>query len=636
MLRFKHLYLYTLFILMTLCVWACESDNNSDSTNDEPSINDGSFTTQVINLKVFIGPDETACNIIANLHRPLGVTADNPAPALMATNGFGGSKDDGYTTGTNNELMQFAKHGYVGLSYSGLGFGGSDCLISMDDKAYDGLAASQLAQFLGGTPGIAYEKYVHIGDKQIWSRPIDAVDYVKRDDARSGIGHDPRVGMIGASYGGAVLYAAAAVDPRIDTIVPQETWTNLMYSLTPNNADLDDDLMSPALGVAKKLWAEAFFMAGLMQPTLHPLVYRPETDCPGFRPEACPVLTHGFEYGYPDETALLLNPDVSPLLYADQIDIPVFINQGINDSLFNLNESIAIYNRLKQRGVPVKLLWMSWGHGGGNCLNPFPPGPPCAGLPAPGELDATEPLEESYQGQLYLDWFDHWLKDKPVSTGAEFSYYRDWVPGPAYGPNGDQYAKADRYPVSTETRLYLSGVAELVDTPREIKWGRAALTTSARAATSYSELSAIDRNQPTYDVRGTYMAFTSQPLASDTVVVGTPILDVQLQAPKFLESQADGPSGKLILFAKIYDVAPDGTQVLPNRLVAPVRIPDVAQRVRISFPTLVYRFAAGHRLQMVLAQGDLSYASNTIAGKVKIVNSASRPNILILPVVDEQ
>lgn len=631
--RFNTLYL-CLFALVILSLWAC--DPNSNVPDAQEVAGDGTYTTRVLNFKVFIGPDQsTECNIVANLHRPISATKDHPAPALMATNGFGGSKDDAYTTGTNNELKQFARHGYVGLSYSGLGFGGSDCLISMNDLAYDGIAASQLAQFLGGKPGIAYEEYTHVGDERVWSKPVDVVDYVIRDDARSGIENDPRVGMIGASYGGSILYAAAAMDQRIDTIVPQETWTNIMYSLTPNNADLDDDLMSSALGVGKKTWAQAFFLAGLIQPVLNPKVYRPETTCPGFRPEACPVITHGLKYGYPDETAMSLNPDVSPLFFADLINVPVFINQGISDSLFNLNESIALYRRLKQQGVPVKLMWMSWGHGSGNCLNPFPPGPPCAGLPAPGELDATQPLEDSYQGQQYLDWFDHWLKDKPGGTGAEFSYYRDWIPGPAQGPNGNQYAQADSYPVGTDTTLYLSGSGDLVDKVQEIKPGRALLKTSTRPATSYSELSAIDRNSPIYDRRGTYMAFSTKPMATDTVVVGTPVLDVQLNAPAFLESQSDGPSGQLILFAKIYDVNPDGTQVLPYRLVAPVRVPDVSQRVSISFPTLVYRFAAGHRLRIVLAQGDMSYSNNSVVGKVKIVNSARKPNTLTLPVVTE-
>ncbi|MBU1172308.1 MAG: ABC transporter ATP-binding protein [Proteobacteria bacterium] len=626
MIRFKPLLLP---IAILFSVWICACDPIDDVTTE-------TYTTQTLNFRVFVGPDQSMeCNIIANLHRPDSATASHPAPALMGTNGFGGSKDDAYATGTNNELKQFARHGYVGLSYSGLGFGGSDCLISMDSPEYDGLAASQLAQFLGGKTGIAYEEHSYKNGEHVWSKPVASVDYVIRDDNRSGIVNDPRVGMIGASYGGAVLYAAAAVDPRIDTIVPQETWTNLVYSLTPNNADLDEDLLSTAMGVGKISWAESFFLAGLTQPFLHSDVYRPETPCPGFREEACPVINDGINNGYPNDMAFTLNPEVSPLFYADKITIPVFINQGINDSLFNLNEGIAMYKRLKQRDIPVKMLWMSWGHGGGDCLNPFPPGPPCAGNPVPGELNAEEPIENSYQGQLYLDWFGHWLKDEPVSIGEEFSYYRHWIPESTQGPNSNQYAHAPGYPVGTDTMLYLSGSGDLVNTAEDMTPGIAKLKTSKYSATSYSELSAIDRNGKVYDLRGTYMAFTSQPLSTDMDVVGTPVLSVQLQSTEFQVSQISGPSGQLILFAKLYDVGPDGTKELPNRLVAPVRIPDVTQRVSISLPTMAYRFKQGHSLSLVLAQGDLSYAWNRIVGEVEIVNGTGQANTLTLPVVSE-
>ena len=41
------------------------------------------------------------------------------------------------------------------------------------------------------------------------------------------IANDPRVGMVGGSYGGQVQFAAAGVDQRIDTIVPLITWNDL-------------------------------------------------------------------------------------------------------------------------------------------------------------------------------------------------------------------------------------------------------------------------------------------------------------------------------------------------------------------------------------------------------------------------
>lgn len=82
----------------------------------------------------------------ADLYRPAGADAANPAPAVLATNGFGGSKSDGSTDAIGKA---FAERGYVGLVYSGLGFGKSGCLITLDDPAVDGQAASELLDFLG-------------------------------------------------------------------------------------------------------------------------------------------------------------------------------------------------------------------------------------------------------------------------------------------------------------------------------------------------------------------------------------------------------------------------------------------------------------------------------------------------------
>ncbi len=55
------------------------------------------------------------CAVDADLYRPAGVDADRPAPAVLATNGFGGSKADGSTDAIGKA---FAERGYVGLVYS--------------------------------------------------------------------------------------------------------------------------------------------------------------------------------------------------------------------------------------------------------------------------------------------------------------------------------------------------------------------------------------------------------------------------------------------------------------------------------------------------------------------------------------
>ena len=66
-------------------------------------------------------------------------------PAILTTNGFGGSKADQAGIG-----RAFAQRGYAVLSYTGLGFPDSGCKISLDDPGVDGTAAKSLVTFLGG------------------------------------------------------------------------------------------------------------------------------------------------------------------------------------------------------------------------------------------------------------------------------------------------------------------------------------------------------------------------------------------------------------------------------------------------------------------------------------------------------
>ncbi|MBC7372798.1 MAG: hypothetical protein H7323_02255, partial [Frankiales bacterium] len=83
------------------------------------------------------------CVVDADLYTPAGVNEAHPAPAILATNGFGGSKADQAGLG-----RAYAAKGYVVLSYSGLGFGsgaqtagsGSGCKITLDDREHDGAA----------------------------------------------------------------------------------------------------------------------------------------------------------------------------------------------------------------------------------------------------------------------------------------------------------------------------------------------------------------------------------------------------------------------------------------------------------------------------------------------------------------
>jgi predicted acyl esterase len=70
------------------------------------------------------------------------------------------------------------------------------------------------------------------------------------------------------------------------------------------------------------------------------------------------------------------------------------------------------------------------------------------------------------------------------------------------------------------------------------------------------------------------------------------------------------------------------------RLTVHVDAP-VAERTQsagpgVTLPAVVQRFAAGHRLRLVIAASDLAYAGNTVAQPVTVRTSAAEPGVLRL------
>ncbi|GAA2471697.1 CocE/NonD family hydrolase [Streptomyces longisporus] len=545
-------------------------------------------------LKFTVQAGGRRCAIDADLYRPAGVDSSHRAPAVLATNGFGGSKSDGTTDAVGKAL---AARGYVSLIYSGLGFGRSGCLISLDDPGIDGTAASRLIDFLGG------KRAADDGTR---------ADFVTLD----GTG-DPRVGMIGGSYGGAIQLATAAVDHRVDALIPLITWNDLAYALDPNNAG------GTVPGAFKWQWTNGFYLLGegqtLTQPNLDPSRINSLT-CLHFVTRACATIRTLNSGSYrPGPTAAMLAyaHSVSPASYLHRVQAPTLLIQGQADSLFNLNEATATYKTLKSQGTPAAMIWQSWGHSGG-MVN--------------GELNLVQGnLDTSYVGRRIMSWFDHYLRRQHTDTGPAFAYYRDWITDP-----GHAYATADHLP-ALNRKLYLSGDGKLVDNSKKVALGSRTyanrLTPTSHSETSLAALGGLPDPAP-FDTEGTYLAWTSEPLARTTDVVGAPRATLRVDSPQAAKAQdSDNAADRLVLFAKLYDVAPDGTRTLVHRLIAPVRVPDVTKSFTVSLPGIVHRYQKGHRLQFVIAASDDAYFGNR---GIKVVTVASAPGntgMLELPVL---
>jgi ABC-2 type transport system ATP-binding protein len=551
-------------------------------------------TVKTLHFDTVVGPkDDTHCDVVGDLYTPPGASKDHPLPAVLTTNGFGGSKDDQQAMAT-----ALADHGYIVLSYSGLGFGGSGCKIELDDPDWDGKAGSQLVSFLGGTKA---------------AKDGTTIDSVLLD----GPG-DPRLGMIGGSYGGQIQYAVAGQDPRVDTIVPIITWNDLAYSLTPNNTDLRSGVTSDTPGVAKYQWASLFTTVGIADGVqgAQQDPNRVITTCPNFDDRVCPGVIEAGITGQPSATTLGLLRHASVASYLDRIKIPTLLLQGQADTLFNLNEAIATYDGLRAQGTPVKMVWQSWGHSNST--------------PAPGELGQgaggyapSDANGLTAEGRVVQEWFDHYLAGDPAAPSLDFTYFRDWVP--YTGEATPAYGRAAAYPAGADRTLRLSGTDALTADAAAVRPGTAQFVTPpAGAPTSVTEISGASQDVSLFDAPGTFAQYTGAPLATDTDVVGPPRVTVRITAVT-----AAAPT----LFLKVEDVAPDGSVTLPGRLVAPIRPSTLGAPVTVTLPAIVHRFAAGHRVRLVIAGSDAAYRGAPGPAAISIVTGPAQPGTLTLPVV---
>lgn len=548
------------------------------------------------------------CTIEYDLYKPDPLPAAHSVPAILTTNGFGGSKADGAAM-----ARALVPRGYVVLSYSGLGFGNSTCTIEIDDPDWDGRAAAQIIDFLATVPEVRLD----------------------------GPG-DPRVGMWGGSYGGAIQLATASVTSKLDTIIPEITWNDLAYSLTPNNDSRSLLWTDRVAGVDKLAWAGLFFALGVSEPIQHPSTgtAAPSTvaGCPGYDPAICPSEITSIGTGAPSPSTIALLRHASMVSYGSRVRIPTMLMQGQGDTLFDIDEAVANRNLIMSNGADVKLVLQSWGHS----FNGYPL----------DNTDFADPAKPTYDEQLIENWFDHYLQGSSVSTGPAVEYFRDWVTYDATASARPAYASAPSWPPAPDQALALSGTSDLVPT--------AATTTAAlrpRAATavasgsqtfasvpvptSYTEVSAAQSTSPVSglsatDAPGTFASWTSGPVTGNVDVAGIPSLRMNLTATPGVTLGSTAPGTDPVIFGKLFDVDPSGTATLLfPRFVAPIRVEDLSGPVTMTLPGVVHRFAAGHSIRLTLAASDAVYLNSRVPQVYTVSTSAASPSVLTLPVLTQ-
>lgn len=452
-------------------------------------------------------------------------------PAVLLAHGFGATKDT-----LRPQAEKLARDGYAVLTWSARGFGRSTGKIGLNDPHGEVADVRRLIDWLAKRPEVRLDK-----------------------------AGDPRVGVAGGSYGGAISLLAAGYDRRVDAIAPQITYWNLADALFPH-------------GVFKKLWAGIFFTTGPAGTTGSPTAAPSAPGgCVRFEPEVCRTYERVAEKGRPDEAARRLLESRSPSAVGDRIKVPTLIMQGQTDSLFPLDQADAMHRAIRKNGAPSEVDWIAGGHDGGD-----------------RELGRLEARTK--------DWFDRYLKgDKHAATGPAFRISRaggvDSTDGAVRlrGASGGSYPGLDNDP----RRVRLAGRPQDFSNPAGA--GPPAIS-AVPGVGALGNLSSLGAGGLSVDFPGQYAAFASAPLRTPLHLTGSPTATVHVRSS----------SRDAVFFAKVYDVAPDGRrQVLPSQLVTPYRVKDArdGRTVRLHLPAVDHELAAGHRLRLVLSATDLGYAS---------------------------
>lgn len=234
--------------------------------------------------------------------------------------------------------------GYNVLTWDPRGFGKSTGLASVNDPTLEGRDVQVLLDWVA-------------------EQAVAATD-------RPG---DPRVGMVGVSYGGGIQLVLAALDCRVDVLVPSLAWHSLSTSL--NRAE------TAKVGWAGVLNTAATTFGGRLDPHI------------------TSAATSSMGDGVLSDEDREWFKSRGPGDLIDEVSIPTLFVQGTVDTLFTLDEGIVNYASLREREVPTGMIWFCGGHG--TCL--------------------TDEGDTDWVNERTFAWLRRYLDgDESTDTGARF------------------------------------------------------------------------------------------------------------------------------------------------------------------------------------------------------------------------
>ncbi|MEO7753088.1 MAG: alpha/beta fold hydrolase [Terracoccus sp.] len=510
-------------------------------------------------------------------------------PLVLLAHGFGGSKDS-----VSTDAAALQARGYVVATWSARGFGASGGRIHLDDPAFEVADARAI---------------------------VDAA--ATRSDVELDSAGDPRMGVMGGSYGGALGLMLAGVDPRVDAVVSAITWNDLATAFFPQAALTADPTTAAGRspidepGPFKQVWASTFFLSasgrgGVGAPTssstpsttpaVTPLASgsangaaaAAATSCGRFDPTICRLFVQTSESGTPSSELTALLRAHSPKPTMAKVTAPTFLVQGIGDSLFGLDQADANAAALAASGTPFAIRWSDGGH----------------------DAPSTHEAEETAASYA---WLDHYVRDKaPRESALPTAKFTYPLPAQRTGQPTTLHTLPAYPGLSGAERL--TATLPLATTSGGLIHPPGGLPASLIAVPG---LAALGISLSTYQIAalpGQSTALDSEPVATATTVVGSPTLRLTVTS-----STSD-----VTLFASVWRVT-GGSATLANPLVAPLRVtvtPGTPTPVTLSLPGATYEMPAGSRWRVLLTSTESTYANSREPSRIAVSNASA----LTLPI----
>lgn len=415
--------------------------------------------------------------------------------------------------------------------------------------------------------------------------------------ADEGLAEPGKVGVTGASYGGGLSVALAALRNRemlpggelvpwespegkameIAAAVPQWAWTDLSYALAPNGRNLDyatnSTYRGPSgkapIGVMKYSYTEGLYKTGAEVGR-----YSPNTE------DSIPLWRERLRGGEPYTDALANGMIEELSTYHSAFGInhsespaPMLLQSGWNDDLFPVDEALRLYQRTRAQypGDPISLFLADYGH----------------------SRSQNKPADVAIFNARLEAWFAYYLKGEgsPPSSSVEALTTDCTSNTESEGP----YTASDWSALQPGEINLQSAAAQTIGhgTPAEEQ----VPTTSAGAFDPIVGAKTPCVALPSAAVenkRSADYSLAPAPLGGYTVM-GSPTIIATVESPS--------PNSEIA--ARLLDVSPEGTErLLARGLYRPT---GGTQEIVFQLHPQAYHVPAGHVVKLELLPSDFPY-----------------------------